>query len=731
MMKRLTRMLALLLAMCLTSGVALADAVLLPEPEKDAYRSLHWKAVTEDAVYLVTQLTGNSQLWRWTQDMPQAEPIKSNLINANYIDVNDGTHKPLSALLTGDDGKLYGFDHLSSTLYTIRLTEDGVAYEDALWLTTVAPMLYDADNLQTYSTPMDATVTNGKLVWLTSAGDVLVYDMETGVGKRCILDGVNAMCGYRDGKVLLMQQKYRGPAAKVKVSLYAFDPVTDEVTLMGWREVEERWKGVAYHKGWDMVVYQDGTRIMGWQLGSGKLPEQLGFIPDTRQMRHTLLGDTLIWSDYETALARDLRRGFTTEHHLALLEGAQSDIPAAFMADHPDVPWYLESKNDLDGDWLDVLQNEDLAIDLVKLTITPTANDFRQLTEAGALLDLSGSEAVKAYVDDLYPAFREAVTVDGGIYGVPVLALGNSGWFVNRKVMEEMGLTIEDIPTSLTELCAFASRWSSEWVNTYPQYTLLDDTEDYRERFLLVAVDMWNNLCQKEGRQTDFDDPVFREAIAAIDGLDIQALNDNLQITDPEQSDYKQCLIWTDQRDVGNWGSYMEETSHRIFLPMTLTPGTPYVAAVTELTVWAVNASCKEAALAEEFLADCIAEMTGAPAYTLLSTMTELTKIEWVAEAIADLNAQIGELTAQRDQSVNPEAVDTQISALQLEIDLLSQPGQLYSFAPSTLQNYIEVVMPAMVIPRAIQPAKAVVDDYLVGRTDADAFIYALNALVQ
>lgn len=92
------------------------------------------------------------------------------------------------------------------------------------------------------------------------------------------------------------------------------------------------------------------------------------------------------------------------------------------------------------------------------------------------------------------------MTQDGAVYGIPTYADSYNGWFINKEVMQAMGLTEADIPTSLTELCTFATRWNNEFVDKYPQYTLLNNTEEYRSRFLEEMLDAWVNRCQSQGK---------------------------------------------------------------------------------------------------------------------------------------------------------------------------------------------------------------------------------------
>jgi raffinose/stachyose/melibiose transport system substrate-binding protein len=72
---------------------------------------------------------------------------------------------------------------------------------------------------------------------------------------------------------------------------------------------------------------------------------------------------------------------------------------------------------------------------------------WQQLIEAGLLMDLSGQPYIGNYDD----AAVESVTVDGGVYGVPLGRVTYSGMFVNLDLLAEVGV---DVPTTWDEYLA-------------------------------------------------------------------------------------------------------------------------------------------------------------------------------------------------------------------------------------------------------------------------------------
>ncbi len=85
--------------------------------------------------------------------------------------------------------------------------------------------------------------------------------------------------------------------------------------------------------------------------------------------------------------------------------------------------------------------------------------DIETLLTSGLLEDLSGNEAIRQSVADMYEPFRRMLTTaDGTVSGM----LSVSGWAMHRipEAWEEAGLSAEDAPQSFTELLDFAWRWA-------------------------------------------------------------------------------------------------------------------------------------------------------------------------------------------------------------------------------------------------------------------------------
>jgi len=156
----------------------------------------------------------------------------------------------------------------------------------------------------------------------------------------------------------------------------------------------------------------------------------------------------------------------------------------------------------------------------------------------GALADLSGDlEKVGIDPSDWTESARDAVTYEGGIYGVPMDLHANL-WHVNMDIMDEAGL-VEDgapvLPSSPDELLEHAQRVKDATGHDY----LAADFAQFPIGVRLVLALMWQqgaNIFTEDGTAT-IDTEAARNAVSAITQLFDAGLADpQLNYADSQQA---------------------------------------------------------------------------------------------------------------------------------------------------------------------------------------------------
>ncbi len=729
MKRMLKRTLALLLCLLMALPSAMAAEDIVVPDENTGYQNIVATVAVGDSVYLLKVNGVNAELRIWKDGMEQSEKLYSGLYYAAHYNSFDqleqaipaakGVIDPKYALSTifSDGETLYGINHLNGGVFTIDTSGEAPVFTDVVTLKNIAPLinpddtdwLYDPQaEMGFFSQPMRAIRVGDWLLWCSmdrnydhSDYRVLAFNLVNGNVKQAVTPDIAAMSSYKDGKALIAglggKRVYtNGKFSGVPYTLHAYDPNTDELTFLTELNPDSvsGLRTIAYSEALDMVVYQDLTRIMGWsEDGSVR---QICFTPTSLSMENALcVGEKLLYSttDNDGITATKLQKDYAPQQSLNILGGTMNKVVSRFMKTWNGIPFYYPEVPE--GMSLEDYIQQEGGPDLINLRVSK--GEYLRLLESGALADLSAYPEIKAYADVLYAPYKDLVTKDGGIYGVPVYANSYNGWYINKEVMNAMGLTAADVPTDLVGMIEFAQKWNDEWAEKYPHFTLLNNTEDYRHRFLEAVMTEWAEYYLYMGKPLNYDDPIFREMLTALDAADFAKINAALEQTNPEISEYKQALIWTGCKDVGNFAGYMEERSDRIFIPLTMTKDTPYIAAVENVDVWVVNAKSANVDAAAAMLAAQIDVIDNVHAYVLRADKTEPVWESNYDQAIKEMEGKLADLEARVDESVSKETILKQIEELKLSIEQ-TKADRMYLIYPSAIKNYVEVIMPASVV---------------------------------
>ncbi len=706
----------------LASSVLAADGqVIPPRHEGEAVRTIQQMVTVGDTVYFTLRTDGGGEIRCWREGMGEAETVATGVTFASsYTDIAQA-YEALGAARAEDetllpdvehaitrifsDGEtLYAFNNLNGRVFTLTFREGRAVCTDVVTLQDTSCMYRVNGESHIYRDPVAVCAAGDAMLWLDwtwPEGDhryadqervciLTVFSLRDGSSRAAPVEGVWNIMPYRDGKVLTLtpvwniEYDYRPE----KYLLHTYDPATDAVFERGAITTLRSERSITYSKGLDTVFYQSDAAILG-KTDFG-MPVTWAAAGD-RSYRLAAVGTSILMENGDVN-ARTLQREFVPEAEVHFSGMLSRTVEDSFAAKYPKAvlqPFYPGKNGDL-------LTDERLDA----ISLGTASGSYQAARDAGQLADLSESSAIRAYVESLYPPFRRLAEKDGGIFGIPVKVTSNTGFYINRKVQKELGLQTEAIPTSLTELCAFVTDWNENDAKKYPTRSLLENvSETYRARIFDMMYAGWVGYCQTSGTGLHFDDPVFREMLAALDAMDASLLEETMQHTDLEDSDYMEGLIWDGCTLVGNFASYMESFSDRTFIPMTLTPETPFAACVSDVEWWCIPecSDGKEHALA--LLEEVLANMNVKQRAAMQSTWTEAVRNPGYEQLIADTEKDIASL---REMTVaNGNMAYREIDgAIRVSREFLNEQvkRQEYRITPSALQNYREIVAPAVYV---------------------------------
>lgn len=772
MKKWLTALVSLTLALLMAASALAADATVYKRTEEDEGACYVTDVQTVgDTLYILMRRNEptSMELYRWKLGMAAPELVAGELCYARRFDtlemamaakaeadeedpiVGDPAYA-IDNVMWSDGERLLFLNPLTGRIFTITGEGGKPVFEDVcvMDMTALTHVSGDGEDAYRYYTGIEQSAAAGNMLYISaydwdentgeSVYKSLLVNLSTGEVKQAKAGYAQAVTTYRDGKLLLVSRDPQKEWDEEKNTFYpftllAYDPVADETETVGTWQHEYINGRVCYDSVHDALIYLDETRLMG--LTHLTTTEQYGYLPDSYARCMTMLGDSLVFAGDTQVLLRTLTPGFSTEESVTMYGGWFGSAEQDFAEAYPQVPVYMYSEYFDSAEALtQALVTGDSTIDLLRLTTT--YSDFYRLMEKGYCADLSGDAEIMAYINRLHPVYRDAVTKDGKVYAVPMSAYSYGGWTVNRHVMEDMGLTIEDIPTNFLELCAFATRWNDEWVEEYPSYTLISYVEDYKRELFYQVMQNYIDYYQAKGLELRFNTPEFRALMEAIEAMRVDDLNEGANLPNEDETNYRVGLLNSYASLVGSFSDPALNTDS-ILIPMTLTKDTDYVIGA-EVEIMFVNPRTKHMQSTLNLMKYKINEdnQDVFTLSTLLADKTEAVPYEHYDERVEREQKYLAQLEKSLEKADDAdkrgiqEAIDWQKEWMEK-----SMPQQQYRISEGAIRYYLDEVVPYVYVKRPTLMNKdnsgdlsTLMERYSQGQIKLDQFIKDMDGKV-
>lgn len=449
--------------------------------------------------------------------------------------------------LFADGTRLYGFSVATGECYAL-LDETG-AFAPAptgVTLDTAAMVGADGENKQTL---LDACVQDGLLYLVTrddTSGQLTTalsaIDLASGQAKAFTVDNVQDVEPYQAGSLLVrrydMSALYTATSAEnLPATDYGvFNPAADAYTQLGTIATENvtggyAISGMVYTAANDSLYYAAGSRIEGMTLATGQTRVSAytseGMLGGMGALTRTALlagfsylkADATGWQLY--ALDGDaVQRGA-----LRIFGEFGSEAHKSFSKNYPDIPVDVAAEFTTSLEALaNAMVSENDAYDVLLLMMSYMPVD--RLVQKGYCTDLSVYPEIMERVARLDPRFVAAMTVDGKLYGVPVSVMAYD-FGVNLEQWEALGLTQDDLPTNLLDMCDFIAHYQEDYGEDHPDLRLFDMGGDNLKIVLFsrLLLESYLTYSQAElGGITTFNTDLCRRLLTAFEQIDFDAL---------------------------------------------------------------------------------------------------------------------------------------------------------------------------------------------------------------
>ncbi len=316
------------------------------------------------------------------------------------------------------------------------------------------------------------------------------------------------------------------------------------------------------------------------------------------------------------------------------------DILRAYCDEHPEVGIETVEVSAYDAEAISRHMKSDVAADIYTMDLSSGA--FTVLRDKGYMVELSGNEKLMTTVSAMYPNLTRELLRDGHLYALPYSMYAN-GMGYYPSTLEKVGLTKEDMPTTLMELLDFIQLWYDEYFYENENIPLLDNTYNPYDMLMSRIFNAQLLACEAQGKPATFNTPTMQALLKRL-----VALKPVLEAMYPEQNessggvvmiddnnsvltDYKEAMLNVLESD-DNWFS--------IFMPLAIDEDTlPYIS--TSLSVLMVNPASKAKDAACELLAYIAEHLNQETRTLLMPDVNEPIRNNYYEEQLENINDSI------------------------------------------------------------------------------------------
>lgn len=357
-----------------------------------------------------------------------------------------------------------------------------------------------------------------------------------------------------------------------------------------------------------------------------------------------------------------------------------------FAAEHGQVKLITQEDLHTGHDVAQALLTENDTFDILMMPISQM--DLTSLYSKGFFVDLTEDDAIKAYFDQLYPAWRDACMWEGKIAAFPLQADDHYQFMYNTDLWEELGLTV---PATYDQLFQSIQQWSEEGIlEEYPLFQINGKNRRSFEHLFNKLMGDYILQCEIDQQPLNFQDSTLLELLSQL-----EAMRTMLDEHDALNLMATPLMTFTGGITAVSRVQVYESIGHFQPLMLAFSPEKEPIMQA-DLIVMIVNPRGANAELAREYLAYIAANPTAATQCLFLQGMPEgiatekslKARAEWEAEYATCLK-QLEEIKQTGDEKAITAAQDalSNLTTAEVQVKWLVTPEHartLYQALPYT-----------------------------------------------
>ncbi|NLD34870.1 MAG: extracellular solute-binding protein [Clostridiales bacterium] len=361
-------------------------------------------------------------------------------------------------------------------------------------------------------------------------------------------------------------------------------------------------------------------------------------------------------------------------------------------------------------------------------TIRLQSVDFQSIMRKGYASDLSGSPALKAYADGLYPSVQQAIGRDGRLYALPVEGYGAFQLY-EKAFFEKTG---RPLPRTVAELVRFVQDWPAQYAEDWPQMEPIYMAA-YKRTLRYAALEIYQDAMRYQGGDFTYDTPLLREMLGAVDALPDGAGEGSAPMDNNEE--YRMNAISLNEQARGFHTFGGDGRDSYTFYPMLLAAGDNEPAVMRlEVTALFINPRAKNPEGAMRFVEGWLSIISPEDKMLLSPGMNEPIPNPRHEQEMQARQARLDELTAQAAQAEGAERTELERLAGIVTGDIAAaQEGGRWLVSEQNIADWRALAQHNYVNQRtrdglASEEVHSLFSRYLEGQIDLEQFIREAEA---
>lgn len=307
---------------------------------------------------------------------------------------------------------------------------------------------------------------------------------------------------------------------------------------------------------------------------------------------------------------------------------------------------------------------------------------------------------------------------------------------VNMELWESLGLTEDDLPTSLPELYDFAANWVWDYGEEHPEISLFDLGSYSSQLLYSLLLNDYIAYMQKQGGELVFDTPVFRRLMEGFSAIDFEEI---LSVQDQDEDTYwTPNALFSTSMSVGYLG-YQDERFQPLYLSLE-EGGEPFIG--MNLNVMTINPRTKRMDQALLYVSEYLDNLDKTSAnIVLFPDHNDPVENDYYQSNLEDMQESLAKMQESLENASEENRAEIEQQIQWQEESIADWENYRYSVTAEQIADYRENVAPLIYVIRqnvflnadtsATSEINKLLMQYIEGAVNLDSLVRELDQRVR